>query len=121
MSAEQEPAQPDAKNSDNRDTAGQGRTSIGQLVISMVLYTLARLGLVVVVAAVIMGVGAIAGVTVPILVAAAFGVLIALPLGMVLFKKLRVRVNGQIAAIDADRRQRHEELQSKLRGQSTGR
>lgn len=84
--------------------------------VSMVLYTGARLVLVVVIAAIIVGAGALFGVQIPVFVAAVFGVLIALPLGMFLFKSLRLRLNGQISALDADRRRRHEELQSRLRG-----
>lgn len=90
----------------------------GSVALSVALYTLARLALVVVVAAIIMGVGALFGVEVPLLVAAVFGVLIALPLGLVLFKSLRLRVNRQIAAVDDSRKKRHDDLQSRLRGQS---
>ncbi|GAB91048.1 DUF4229 domain-containing protein [Gordonia rhizosphera] len=97
--------------------AGTGKPpTVGSVALSVALYTVARLGLVVALAAVIMGVGALVGVQIPLLVAAVFSVLIALPLGMVLFKSLRLRVNSQIAAVDADRRQRHDELQAKLRG-----
>ncbi|WP_059035552.1 DUF4229 domain-containing protein [Gordonia desulfuricans] len=88
----------------------------GDLTLSIALYTVARLVLVVALAAIIWGVGKLAGVDVPVLVAAVFGVLIALPLGMVVFKKLRVRVNNQIAIVDGQRRARHEDLQSRLRG-----
>ncbi len=89
---------------------------MGSLLASIGLYTLARLVLVVVVAAIIIGIGKLAGVNVPLLVAAVFGVLIALPLGMVVFKSLRTRVNTQISAVDEQRRKRHDDLQSKLRG-----
>ncbi|WLP93041.1 DUF4229 domain-containing protein [Gordonia sp. NB41Y] len=88
----------------------------GDLTLSIALYTVARLVLVVALAAIIWGVGKLAGVDVPLLVAAVFGVLIALPMGMVVFKKLRVRVNNQIAIVDGQRRARHEDLQSRLRG-----
>ncbi|ROZ98805.1 DUF4229 domain-containing protein [Gordonia sp. OPL2] len=111
-----------------RSTSGCGSTLIavseekeataGSVALSVALYTLARLALVVVVAAIIMGVGALFGVEVPLLVAAVFGVLIALPLGLVLFKSLRLRVNRQIAAVDDSRKKRHDDLQSRLRGQS---
>ncbi len=85
---------------------------------SLVAYTLARLALVVVIALVIYYVGGLilSPDKVPPIVAAMFGVLIALPLGMFLFKSLRLRVNNQVAAIDADRKQRRDELQSRLRG-----
>lgn len=82
---------------------------------SLVLYTLARIALVIVIATVIFFVGRIF-VEVPVIVAAMFGILIALPLGMFLFKPLRLRVNAQVAAIDADRQKRRDELQSRLRG-----
>nr|WP_040510041.1 DUF4229 domain-containing protein [Gordonia soli] len=90
----------------------------GSLALSVALYTLARIGLVIVIAAIIFGVGQLVGVDVPLLVAAVFGVLIALPLGMVAFKRLRLRVNEQIAAIDAERRRKHDDLQARLRGQA---
>ncbi|WP_235831344.1 DUF4229 domain-containing protein [Gordonia zhaorongruii] len=92
------------------------RATMGTLVVAVLLYTLARLALVAVIAVVIYFVGKIVGVDIPVLVAAVFGVLIALPLGMVLFKTLRLRVNDQIAQVDADRSARHADLQSRLRG-----
>ena len=86
------------------------------LALALFGYTVARMLLVVVIAAVILFGGKLVGVDVPFLVAAVFGVLIALPLGMYLFKSLRLKVNGEIAAIEADRRARHDDLQSRLRG-----
>ncbi|MFW0795259.1 DUF4229 domain-containing protein [Gordonia sp. CPCC 205515] len=96
----------------------ENKVTGANVAVSVALYTVARLLLVVVIAAVIMGVAGLFGVSVPLLVAAVFGVLIALPLGMVVFKPLRLRVNRQIAAVDEDRRKRHDDLQSRLRGQS---
>ncbi|MFT4128437.1 MAG: DUF4229 domain-containing protein [Gordonia sp. (in: high G+C Gram-positive bacteria)] len=90
----------------------------GSLALSIAFYTVARLALVVVLAAAIWGIGKAVGVDVPLLVAAAFAILIALPLGMVVFKGLRVRVNEQIGAVDANRRARHDDLQARLRGSS---
>lgn len=116
MTDKQDPTRAGTHKPDNTDIAGQSHVGMGTLLVSILLYTVARLLLVVVVAAIIMGIGALAGVTVPLLVAAVFGVLIALPLGMVLFKKLRVRVNTQIAAVDAERRRKHDDLQTRLRG-----
>lgn len=98
--------------------AADTHASAGSVAIAVAMYTVARLALVVVVAAIILGIGALVGVEVPLLVAAVFGVLIALPLGLVLFKKLRLRVNSQIAAVDNARRARHDDLQSRLRGTS---
>ncbi|MBD0861896.1 DUF4229 domain-containing protein [Gordonia sp. zg691] len=86
------------------------------LALALFAYTFARLLLVVAVAAIILFGGRLVGVEVPFLVAAVFGVLIALPLGMVLFKTLRLKVNGEIAALEASRRSKHDDLQSRLRG-----
>lgn len=88
---------------------------MGTMIGSLVLYTLARLVLVIAIATVIYFVGGLF-VQVPVIVAAMFGVLIALPLGMFLFKPLRLRVNEQVAAIDAERRKSRDELESRLRG-----
>lgn len=88
----------------------------GKLARDLALYTLARLGLVVLVAALIVGVSKLVGVEVPLLVAAIFSVIIALPLSLVLFAKLRTRVNVQIAAVDEKRRRDRDDLRSKLRG-----
>lgn len=89
---------------------------MGTLVVAVLMYTAARLILVVALAAVIYFVGKLVGVDVPVLVAAVFGVLIALPLGMVLFKTLRLRVNDQIARVDAERSARQADIKSRLRG-----
>nr|WP_240931053.1 DUF4229 domain-containing protein [Rhodococcus sp. B10] len=81
------------------------------------LYSGARLLLVVVIAAAIIGIGLLVGVEVPVLVAAVFAVLISLPLSLVLFKSLRIRVNESIAGVDEGRRRARAELQAKLRGE----
>ncbi|MGU3291958.1 DUF4229 domain-containing protein [Williamsia sp. M5A3_1d] len=94
----------------NQPGAGRG------LATALILYTVARLGLVIVLAALIYGIGHLAGVDVPILVAAIFAVVTALPLGMLLFKRLRTDVNSAIAAVDADRRAKRDALQARLQG-----
>lgn len=81
---------------------------------SVLLYTVARLGLVVVLAFVIFGIGLLVGVMIPPVVAAVFAVLIALPLGMFAFKGLRLRVNTQIAALEEERKRRREDLRSRM-------
>ncbi|WP_338481163.1 DUF4229 domain-containing protein [Rhodococcus sp. DN22] len=88
----------------------------GQLARDVVLYSVARLLLVVVIGAVIIGGGKLVGTDVPLIVAALFAVLIALPLSLLLFAKLRKRVNAGIAAVDAQRRSDRDDLRSKLRG-----
>lgn len=90
------------------------------LVRDLGLYTLARLGLVVVIAAIILGVSQLVNVDVPLLVALIFAVIIALPLSLVLFGKLRTRVNEEISAVDAKRREDRDDLRAKLRGDGSG-
>ncbi|MFD3812715.1 DUF4229 domain-containing protein [Rhodococcus sp. NPDC058639] len=89
----------------------------GTLVRDVALYSLARLGLVVVLALLIMYVPRIFGVEIPLLVAALFAVLIALPVSLVLFKTLRRRVNEGIAAVDERRRTDRAALENRLRGE----
>ncbi len=89
----------------------------GTLVRDVVLYSVARLGLVVVLAVVILFGAKAFGVDVPLIVAALFAVLIALPLSLVLFAKLRKRVNLDISAVDAKRRAEKADLHAKLRGE----
>lgn len=103
-------------------TATQGgRVTKGQLARDVAIYSIARLLLVVVIGAVILGVAALVGVAVPLLVAAIFAVLIALPLSLLLFAKLRKRVNEGIATFDAQRRADQADLRARLRGEGTSR
>lgn len=81
------------------------------------LYTGARIALVIALAAGIYLVGRAVGIDVPVLVAAVFAVIIALPAGMLLFKGLRQRVNVGIATVDAGRKAQRENLSSRLRGE----
>jgi Protein of unknown function (DUF4229) len=80
------------------------------LAVTVLLYTLARLGLVAVVA----GLLVIAGV--PVLLSVLIGLIVALPLSMVLFKGLRVRLDAAIAVSGARRSAEREALRSRLRG-----
>ncbi|MCK0090089.1 DUF4229 domain-containing protein [Rhodococcus sp. F64268] len=90
----------------------------GTLVRDVALYSLARLALVVVLAVVILYVPQAFGVEIPLLVAALFAVLIALPLSLVLFAPLRRRVNEGIASVDERRRTTRADLESRLRGEN---
>jgi Protein of unknown function (DUF4229) len=84
------------------------------LAVTVLLYTLARLGLVAVVA----GLLVIAGV--PVLLAVLLGLIVALPLSMVLFKGLRVRLDAAIAVSGARRSAEREALRARLRGEDDG-
>jgi hypothetical protein len=86
-------------------------------VVDVLAYTLARLLLVVVLAAVIFWGAHLLGVRdFPLVIALLFAILIALPLGIWIFAPLRRRATGSIAALDQRRRQDREQLQARLRG-----
>lgn len=94
-------------------TARPGR----RLAINLALYTLARLVLVAIITALILGVARLVDVEVPLVVAALFALIIAMPLSLTLFKKLRVKVNEDIALVDERRRRDKAQLRARLRGE----
>jgi hypothetical protein len=94
--------------------AGPGRV----LVTDLLLYTAARLLLVVAIGGAIIGVGWLVGAKVPLLVAAIFAVLIAMPLSLYLFSTLRRRVATGIAAVDQRRQTERAALEARLRGET---
>ncbi|MGV9665821.1 DUF4229 domain-containing protein [Nocardia niigatensis] len=98
--------------SDASRPAGAGR----RLARSLALYTVARLGLVAAITAIIIGVAAAVKVSIPLIVALLFGLLIAMPVSLLLFRNLRKQVNKDIAAVDAKRRQDRDQLMSRLQG-----
>jgi Protein of unknown function (DUF4229) len=84
------------------------------------LYAAARLLLVAGLAALIYGIARVAGVDdFPVYIALAFAIVIALPLGMWVFTPLRLRATASIAAFDERRRRDREQLQARLRGESS--
>ncbi len=86
--------------------------------LDLVVYVLARLLLVVVLAGVIFGAGHLLGVRdFPLVVALLFAMVIALPLGIWVFAPLRRRATASIAALDERRRKDREQLQARLRGE----
>lgn len=93
---------------------GAGR----RLAFDLLIFTVARIALVIALAGGIYLLGRAVGVDVPILIAAFFAVIIALPLGMVLFRGLRDRVNVGIATVDAGRKAQRENLNARLRGEA---
>lgn len=87
---------------------------VGRLARNMVFYTILRLLLVVLLTLAIMAIGRLAGVDVPVLVAAILSVVIALPLSMLLFTRLRAEINSDIAAVDSGRRMKREDLRRRM-------
>ncbi len=81
---------------------------------NMGFYTILRLLMVLLLTLAILGLGRVAEVNVPVLVAAILAVVIALPLSMVLFTRMRVEINSDIAAVDAGRREKREDLRRRM-------
>ncbi|MEU7764193.1 DUF4229 domain-containing protein [Nocardia sp. NPDC049190] len=97
-----------------QQTAGAGR----RLIRDLALYTLARLALVIVITAVIVLAARLVSVDIPLVVAALFALIIAMPLSLTLFKRLRARVNEDIALVDERRRKDKAQLRARLRGEN---
>jgi membrane protein implicated in regulation of membrane protease activity len=89
-----------------------------RLILDLLIYVLARLLLVVVLAAMIIGAAHLSGVRdFPLVIALLFALVIALPLGIWVFAPLRRRATASIAAFDERRRTDRERLQARLRGE----
>lgn len=91
--------------------------STGGMIRDVVLYTLARLVLVVVLTAAIYFIAQLLGIhQFPLVLAMLFGIVIAMPLGIWLLAPLRKRATGSIARVDERRRTDREQLRARLRG-----
>ncbi|MBN3512700.1 MULTISPECIES: DUF4229 domain-containing protein [Mycobacteriaceae] len=86
------------------------------MVTDVVVYLIARLVLVAVLTAAIYGLGYLVTGDFPVVVALLFAIVIALPLGIWLFRPLRERATASIAVVDERRRKDREQLQARLRG-----
>jgi hypothetical protein len=90
----------------------------GRVVRDVVIYTLARLLLVIVLTAVIFYGAQLFGIReFPFVIAMLFGLILALPLGFWLLAPLRRRATAGIAAVDERRRTDRDQLQARLRGE----
>lgn len=95
------------------------RATIGRGVIDVVLYSVARLLLVVVVTAAIYGIAHLVGVPdFPLAVAALGGLIISMPLGMWAFSPLRRRATATLAVAGEQRRRERDQLRARLRGEA---
>ena len=109
--------------SDNstEDQAGRGAGAADRMLLDVALYAAARLLLVVVLTGVIYLAARLLGVTqFPIVVAALFGLVIAMPLGIWLFGPLRRRATASLAVAGERRRAQRDQLQARLRGETPG-
>jgi hypothetical protein len=90
-----------------------------RIVVDVLLYATARLLLVVALTGAIYGVARLLGVTqFPIVVAALFALIIAMPLGIWLFSPLRRRATAALATAGERRRREREQLRARLRGEA---
>lgn len=91
--------------------------STGGMIRDVVVYTLARLVLVVGLTAAIYYISQLLGIhQFPLVIAMLFAIVIALPLGMWLLAPLRRRATASIAKVDERRRSDRDELRARLRG-----
>lgn len=94
------------------------RSSLARAVADVLLYTAARLVLVIVLSAAIYGLGWLLGVReFPVVVAVLFALVIALPLGMWVFSPLRRRATASLAMANERRRRERAQLRARLRGE----
>lgn len=93
--------------------------TIGRGVVDVILYSTARLLLVVVVTGAIYGLAHLVGVTdFPLMLAALGGLIISMPLGMWLFSPLRRRATATLAVAGERRRRERDQLRARLRGEA---
>lgn len=98
-------------------SAGDGTDSRGALARDVGLYTVARLLLLVVLAAVLYGISVLVGVSVPLVVLVLLALVLALPVSRLLLRSPRLRVDRGIAATTAARSAERERLRARLRGE----
>ncbi|WP_067674777.1 DUF4229 domain-containing protein [Nocardia miyunensis] len=105
-----------ASRPDDTPTGGVSGSPGRRLARNLALYTVARLALVAIIAAVIVLVAKAVKVDIPVIVALLFALIVAMPLSLLLFKRLRSRVNQDIAAVDERRRTDKAQLRARMRG-----
>lgn len=89
------------------------------MLVDVVTYLLARLLLVVALSVVIFFGAHLLGIDdFPLVLAVLFAIVIALPLGIWIFKPLRLKATASIAAVDERRRADRAQLQSRLKGEA---
>ncbi|NYH78682.1 hypothetical protein FHR84_002007 [Actinopolyspora biskrensis] len=104
---QQQQGPPDSESGDQNSREERGSS---RLAFDIALYTVARFGLLAVLA------GALVLFRVPLLVALAVAVVVAMPLSLVIFPGLRRRVAAGVAERSRVRRQHKERLRAQLRG-----
>lgn len=99
-------------------TDNQAGGATGRMMRDVVIYTLARLLLVIALTAVIFYAAHLFGIReFPLVIAMLFAIILALPLGIWLLAPLRRRATAGIAQVDERRRTDREQLEARLRGE----
>lgn len=105
--------------SDNSTGDNAAERTRDRVVVDVLLYAGARLLLAVVLTGVIFLAAQLLGVTpFPVVVAALFALIIAMPLGIWVFAPLRRRATASLALAGERRRTEREQLQARLRGEA---
>lgn len=100
-------------------TDNQPGGAAGRMMRDVLLYTVARLALVVALTAAVYFAAGLFHIQLPLVVAMLFAIILALPLGLWLLKPLRMRATAGIAQVDERRRRDRNELESRLRGEDS--
>jgi Protein of unknown function (DUF4229) len=104
---------------DDQSGRGAGERAGNHVVVDVLVYAAARLLLVVALTGAVYGIARLLGVThFPIVVAALFALIIAMPLGIWLFGPLRRRATAALAIAGERRHREREQLQARLRGET---
>ncbi len=98
-------------------TDNQPAGATGRMLRDVLIYTAARLLLVVALTAAIYFIAGLFHIEVPLVIAMLFAIILALPLGIVLLKPLRQRATAGIAEVDERRRRDRDQLEARLRGE----
>lgn len=99
---------------------GMARQGASRVAVHVAAYMAARVLLAGVLTGVIYGVARLAGISqFPIVVAVLFALIIAMPLGMLVFAPLRRRATAALAIAGERRRRERELLQARLHGEAT--
>jgi hypothetical protein len=105
--------------SDNSTENAPSDRARDRVVVDVLAYAVARLLLAVALTAVIYLAARLLGITpFPVVVAALFALIIAMPLGIWVFAPLRRRATASLAAAADRRRSEREQLQARLRGEA---
>ena len=99
-------------------TENETTATTGRMVRDVAVYTLARLGLVIALTAVIFYAAHLLGISdMPVVVALLFALILSLPIGIWLLGPLRRRATAGIAEVDQRRKHDREQLEARLRGE----